>query len=187
MKFSVNLYRSRASYHWLKVLVLKKLWQLKFRLLSSWNIADVFLSAKWLRKEIGKKLSLSILVSIKNFHDRIFAFLIGIGIAITIFFWYRDRDLDQDFLSSSVSLSRSRKTVIDDKPAFDKLKKSHEYVLRHPSFPLGISHKATFREINMDATRTNAFTNRGRYASVTYSITFFKKKYIAYLYFLINF
>ena len=39
----------------------------------------------------------------------------------------------------------------------------------------------------MDATRTNAFTNRGRYASVTYSITFFKKKYIAYLYFLINF
>jgi hypothetical protein len=116
MKFSVNLYRSRASYHWLKVLVLKKLLQLKFRLLSSWNIADVFLSAKWLRKEIGKKLSLSILVSIKNFHDRIFAILIGIGIAITIFFWYRDRDLDQDFLSSSVSLSRSRKTVIDDKP-----------------------------------------------------------------------
>jgi hypothetical protein len=33
-----------------------------------------------------------------------------------IFFWYRDRDLDQDFLSSSVSLSRSRKTAIDDKP-----------------------------------------------------------------------
>ena len=72
--------------------------------------------AKWLRKEIGKKMSLSILVNIKNFHDRIFAILIGIGIAITIFFWYRDRDLDQDFLSSSVSLSRSRKTVIDDKP-----------------------------------------------------------------------
>ncbi len=117
MKFSVNLYRSRANYHWLKVLALKKLWQLKFRLLSSWNIADVFLSAKCLRKEIGKKLSLSILVSIKNFHDRIFAILIGIGIAITIFFWYRERDLDQDFLSSSVSLSRSRKTVIDDKPA----------------------------------------------------------------------
>ncbi len=61
------------------------------------NIADVFLSAKWLRKEIGKKLSLSILVSIKNFHDRIFAILIGIS--ITIFFCYRDRDLDQDFLS----------------------------------------------------------------------------------------
>ena len=59
----------------------------------------VFLSAKWLRKEIGKKLSLSILVSIKNFHDRLFAILIGIGIAITIFVWHRDRDLDQDFLS----------------------------------------------------------------------------------------
>jgi hypothetical protein len=64
-------------------------------------------------------MSLSILVNIKNFHDRIFAILIGI--AITIFFWYRDRDLDQDFLSSSVSLSRSRKTVIDDKPVIYEL------------------------------------------------------------------
>jgi hypothetical protein len=81
------------------------------RLLSSWNISGVFLSEKWFQKAIGKKLRLSIFVSIKNFPDRLFAILIGIGIAITIFFWY------QDFLSSSVSLSRPRKAVVDDKPA----------------------------------------------------------------------
>jgi hypothetical protein len=71
----------------------------KIRLLSSWNIAGVFLTAKWLRKAIGKKLRLSLFFSIKNFNDQLFAILIGIGIGITIFFWYRDRDLDQDFLS----------------------------------------------------------------------------------------
>ena len=117
MKFSVNLYRSRANYHWLKVLVLKKLWQLKFRWLSSWNIADVFLSAKWLRKEIGKKLSLSILVSITNFHDQIFAdlnryryrdhnifFGIEIGISIKIFWVHRYRYRDHEKPWSMTSL-----------------------------------------------------------------------------------
>jgi hypothetical protein len=88
----------------------------------------IFLSAKWLRKEIGKKLSLSIFVSIKNFHDRLFVILVGIGIAITNIFLVSRSGSRSKFLSSSVSLSRSRKTVIDDKPGpeFDS------QVLPHP-------------------------------------------------------
>jgi hypothetical protein len=65
-----------------------------------------FSECKMASKSNWEEVAFIDFVSIKNFHDRLFAILILIGIAITIFFWYRDRDLDQDFLSSSVSLSR---------------------------------------------------------------------------------